>query len=144
MRTPPRSKITVSAAGAAAAAGVGTVMRDVDSGGGGAARKRRMGFHRSLAWSRLCRKPAPARLAGLLEDGIGDRHQMRVDALQVAQDVEMERAGLDRLRPVAPEALEMLVGGQALALAKAHLLGEQLARDRRIARHKGGEGELEG
>jgi hypothetical protein len=37
-------------------------------------------------------------LAGLVEDRKGDRADVRVDALQVAQDVEVQGARVDALR----------------------------------------------
>lgn len=77
-----------------------------------------------------------AELARLLEDGIGDRGQMRVDALQVAQDVEMQGARLDALDPPAPEPLQMPLGGGALALAELHLLLQKLARHLDVAPHE--------
>jgi hypothetical protein len=47
---------------------------------------------------------------GLLEDGIGDGGEMAVDALEVAHDVEMDRAGLDGLGPALAQAREVAVG----------------------------------
>jgi len=54
---------------------------------------------------------------------------MRVDALQVAQDVEMQRAGLNALRPSFAQALEMMLGRGPLHLAHRYLLAQELSRD---------------
>jgi hypothetical protein len=43
-------------------------------------------------------RPAGLQFAGCLENRIGDRADVRVDALEVTQDVEMERARLYAFR----------------------------------------------
>src|SRR5687767_8364635 len=56
--------------------------------------------------------------AGLLEDRVGDRADVRVDALEVVDDVEVQRARLDRLHRLPRQALEMRVGVLLLELAQ--------------------------
>jgi hypothetical protein len=51
---------------------------------------------------RLAPQPGGSQRAGAIEDRVGDRGQVRVDALEVADDVEVQRAGLDAGRP-SPE-----------------------------------------
>ena len=53
---------------------------------------------------------AVVQFAGELQDRIGDRGQVPVDALEVADDVEMDRARLDRFRPAFAQPREMAVG----------------------------------
>src|SRR5436190_18746205 len=84
----------------------------------------------------LARQPALPELAGLLQDRIGDRGQVRVDALEVAQDIEVQRAGLDALDAAASQALQMPLGSGALALAELHLLLQELARHLDVAGHE--------
>src|SRR5581483_1416654 len=74
-----------------------------------------------------------AQLSRSLEDRIGDRRQMRVDSLQVADDVEVDGAGLDALGAALAQSGEMPLGG--LELAAAHVgVGEQEAtRERHVA-----------
>ena len=112
------------------------------------------------------RLPGPqaraAELAGLLEDRVGDGGQMRVDPLQVAQHVEMQRARLDRLgQPVAQPAEVPLAGlassarsrsfsatrSRATAASRgdedrqrpAHLLGDQRVEGADVRPAVGGE-----
>src|SRR5688500_18974091 len=69
---------------------------------------------------------------------------MRVDALEVAQDVEMQRAGLDALGPAAAQAVQIAVGGFAFAVAEADLLLEELAGHADVATDEDGERQLDG
>ena len=55
-------------------------------------------------------QPRAAELARLLEDRVGDRGQVGVDPLEVAQHVEMQRARLDRLRQPVAQAAEVALG----------------------------------
>jgi len=67
----------------------------------------------------LIPQPARLQLAGSLEDRIGDRTDMRVDALEVAQHIEMERTRLDAFRSTFAQPREM-------TLRKRELRGSEL------------------
>src|SRR5688500_18128155 len=75
-----------------------------------------------LAQARRLERP------GLLEDRIGDRADVRVDALEVVDDVEVQRTGLDRLHGLPGKAAQMRVRVLLLELAQLHLGGEQALR----------------
>src|SRR5437016_4455353 len=60
--------------------------------------------------------------AGLLENRISDGADVRVDTLEVADQVEMERRCLDALRGIARQPLDMRIGVRALEVAEEHLL----------------------
>ena len=62
-------------------------------------------------------QPRVGELAGRLEDRIGDRGQVAVDALEVADHVDVDRAGLDRFRPALAQPGEVAVGRLGLGLA---------------------------
>src|SRR5579883_806054 len=79
-------------------------------------------------------QPRIGQFAGGFQDRIGDRRQMAVDALQIADDVHMDRAGLDRLGPALAQAGEMAVGGLRLGFADRRLLGHQPARKVEVTR----------
>src|SRR5271170_830865 len=63
---------------------------------------------------------------------------MRVDPLEVAQHVEVERAGFDTLDPAGADAGEMRLGRTGFEIAKYFLFAEQLARGAHIAGHEHG------
>ena len=70
--------------------------------------------------------------AGGFQHRIGDRADMRMDALEVAQHVEMQRRRLQALRPAFAQPLEMPVGGFKLGAAQLGLFREAVcARPRR-------------
>ena len=75
----------------------------------------------------------------LLEHGIGHRADVRVDALEVAQHVEMGRRRLHRLRPALAQPLEMALGCRQLGGAQLHLVRDQLARLADVAGHEHGD-----
>ena len=79
-------------------------------------------------------EPRIGELAGRLEDRIGHRGEVAVDALEVADHVHVDRAGLDRFRPALAQAGEVAVGRLGLGLAHGGLLGDQPARQRDVAR----------
>src|SRR6266850_2927076 len=60
--------------------------------------------------------------AGGFENGIGHRAEQRVHALEVGDEIEMQRTGLDRLWCVAGEALKVAVGVLHLQFAERDLL----------------------
>jgi len=64
---------------------------------------------------------------------------MGVDPLQVAQQVEMQRAGLDTLNPAGADAGEMRLGRPRFEIAEHFLLAEQLARGACIVGHEHGD-----
>src|SRR6185437_8763904 len=110
------------------------------------ARRRRRRFVGHVAGRKhiACRlEPRRLQLAGSFEHRVRDRADMRVDAFQVAQDVEMKRARLDALGAALAQAREMIVGGDALGLAHRHLLLDEPARDLGVARDEDAERELE-
>src|SRR5262245_60795771 len=59
-----------------------------------------------------------------------------MDALEVAQHVEMRRRGLQRLRPALAQPLEMTLGRRQLRSAQLHLVRDQLARLVEVAGHE--------
>src|SRR5262245_31616806 len=65
--------------------------------------------------------------AGRLEDRVGDRTDVRIDALQVADQVEVQRAGLDALRGVVLQPRDVAGCVLVLQVAEARLLLQQLA-----------------
>ena len=56
-------------------------------------------------------QPRPRQQAALLEHRIGHRGQQRVDLLEVADGVEVDRAGLDTLRRAVAQPHEMALAG---------------------------------
>src|SRR6185369_6893610 len=76
---------------------------------------------------------AAAQLAGLLEDRVGGRAEEGVDAAHVADDVQVQRAGLDGLHGLAREPVQVRVMIAALEVAEAFLLHEQVLRALEIA-----------
>src|SRR5262245_24507626 len=77
---------------------------------------------------------ALAQLAARLQDRVGDRGDMGIDALQIAQDVEMERARLDRGYLALAQPGEMALGRVPLGEPDIVLLGDELARHLGISR----------
>src|SRR6186997_1500400 len=63
--------------------------------------------------------------AGRLEDRVGDAADVRVDPLEVADQVEVERARLDALRGVLAQAGDVVGGVLVLEVAEVRLLLEQ-------------------
>ena len=61
---------------------------------------------------------------------------MRIDALEVADDVQMQARGRQRFGLARRQALDMRFGGAALEFAEADLLAQQLARHAHVARHE--------
>src|SRR5688572_12395495 len=70
----------------------------------------------------LVDEAAAPQSAVLLEDGMGDGRGMRGDALQVAGDVDMQRAGLDTLRIPPSHPFEMALDRRPLEIAHTLLL----------------------
>ena len=58
---------------------------------------------------------------------------MRVDALQVADHVQVQRRGLDALRRVLHEPRDVRIGVRALEITEKDLLGEELLRAFQVA-----------
>src|SRR5688572_20225971 len=65
-------------------------------------------------------QPCGLQRAGLLEDRVGDRADVRVDALEVVDDVQVQRAGLDRLQGLAGEAPQVGVDRKSTRLNSSH------------------------
>ena len=102
----------------------------------GGASSRRSGA-RSRAAVLAFLQAALAQGVGAFEDRIADRGDMAVDPLEVANDVEMDRAGLDRFSAAAvAQALEMALRGAPFGIAHRRLLGEELARQSQVARRE--------
>src|SRR5687767_5241964 len=68
-----------------------------------------------------------------LEDRVDDGRQMAVNALEIADDVEMDRARLDRLGPAAAQPREMALGGVLLEEPRRGLFRVEPAREGEIA-----------
>ena len=62
-----------------------------------------------------------------------------MDALEVAQDVEMQRRGFEAFRPAFAQPLEMPVGGFELGVAQFGFFAQQLARGLDVAGHEDAE-----
>jgi hypothetical protein len=65
-------------------------------------------------------------LTRCLQHGVGDRADMRMDSLQVAKHVQMQRARLDTLRSSLAQPGQMMVGGGKLRAPQRGLLGKEL------------------
>ena len=68
---------------------------------------------------------------------------MAVDALQIADQVEMDRTGLDALGAAGPDALVVAFGSALFGQAQVGLFLQQLARHFHIARHEQVAGHLQ-
>ena len=91
---------------------------------------RRLGWLPPLTGScpalfRILAETARQQLAAAFEHRVGRRRQMRVDALQVAHDVEVQPGGLDAFRSCIP-AQEVRLGGAGFELAEDLLFADQL------------------
>src|SRR5438552_17126844 len=71
---------------------------------------------------------ALAQLPGGFQDRVGGRAEEGIDAPHVADDVEVQRAGLDRLQRLPGEALEAGVVVGALEVAEAPLFRAEVRR----------------
>jgi hypothetical protein len=78
--------------------------------------RRRSGLHEARAREH----------AGLLEDRVSDRADVRIDALEVGDEVEVERRSLDAFERIAGKAPEVRVRIRPLEVAEQHLLREEL------------------
>ena len=78
-------------------------------------------------------QPARLQLAGRFQDRIGDRADMRINALEVAQDVEMQRARLDACGQPFAQPGKMVFGRGALGFADRGFFLDQLAGDLDVA-----------
>src|ERR1700676_1049447 len=94
----------------------------------------------------VCRGFAPTQrgvleTAGLersraLEHGVGSRTQVRVHTLEIAQNVQIQRVRLDRLRRSFPQAREVALRGRKFLLAQLRFCSDQLTGNVHIARHE--------
>ena len=66
--------------------------------------------------------------AAFIENGMSNRDNMSVDALQVAQHVEMERTRLEAVDPPVAQPLQVPFGGFLLHAPHVHLHLDELAR----------------
>src|SRR5262245_51080548 len=62
----------------------------------------------------------------LLEDRVGDRTDVRVDAPEIRDQVEVKRRSLDAVQRVSGETVEMRIGVGPLQLAERYFLRKQL------------------
>ena len=89
-----------------------------------------IGIERSVSAVRgsalRCRQDPLGRPGGI-QHRISDRADVRMDAFQVAQHVEVQRGRFQGLRPAFAQALEMPLGGGELGVAQLRLLGDQPA-----------------
>ena len=74
-------------------------------------------------------QPVGLQFAGCLENRIGDRADVRVDALEVAQDVEMERARLYAFRATFTQSRQMTVRTGELRGSELRFFLDERARD---------------
>ena len=81
--------------------------------------------------------------ARTLEDGVSRRAQVRVDALEIAQNVQIERVRLDGLRRPLAQARQIPLGGRELALPQLCFCRDQLTSNVQIARHEDSDRELQ-
>ena len=84
-------------------------------------------------------EPRCAKRAVRLQDRVRRPGEMRGDALEVAQDVEMQRAGLDRRDRAGAQAPEMAFRRLALDRAEPVLLGDELPREVEVAGDEDGQ-----
>src|SRR5262249_43128673 len=63
-------------------------------------------------------QPGLAELSRGIQDRIGDRGQVRVDSLEIAQHVEVEAARLDAVEIAAAQAGEVILRGDPVELAE--------------------------
>jgi hypothetical protein len=82
---------------------------------------------------------AGQQLAEPFEDRVGRSRDMRIDPLQVAQQIKVQRAGLDAFDPAGAYAAEMRLGRARLEIAEDLLLAEQATHRPRVVRqeHRG-------
>src|SRR5688500_4031332 len=78
-------------------------------------------------------QPRLGELALGLEDRVDHGREMAVDALEVADDVEMDGARLDRFGPAAAQPREMALGRVLLEQPRRGLLRVEPARQRDVA-----------
>src|SRR5207237_2577798 len=76
------------------------------------------------------------KLTGCLQHGISDRANMRMNALEVTQHVEMQRGGFEALWPSLAQPLQVPLGRGELGVAQGGFLGEQPMRLARVSRHE--------
>src|SRR3546814_17499603 len=81
-------------------------------------------------------QPAGAQRSRLLEQRIGHRGDVAVDSLQVADQVEVQAAALDRLRPPGAQAVEMALRRGPLGVAYRDFFVQQSPRQAHVARHE--------
>lgn len=74
---------------------------------------------------------------------MGGRGDMRRDALEVADDVEMQGAGLDPLGPPVAQTAQMALRRRLLHVANTHLSLQQRARRALVAGHEHPNGEAQ-
>src|SRR5437870_408414 len=82
-------------------------------------------------------------ISDLLKDRDRERRDMRADALQVRQDVEVDLRRLDGLGEARPQPIEVRLAQVALALPDHRALVEDLLRQSAVVRGEGGDGPLE-
>lgn len=69
----------------------------------------------------------------VVHNRVGDRDDVGVDALQVAQHVEMQRAGLEAVRAAVAQALQMALGRLFLHAPDLDLHFHQLLGELEVA-----------
>src|SRR5690348_14029093 len=83
---------------------------------------------RSDLYSGALGQPAFEKVAALLQDGVGDGYEQRIDFLQAARDFEMHAARLDAFGRSRLQPPQVAVMAAALELAHFFLLHDELAR----------------
>src|SRR3954462_4158449 len=91
---------------------------------------------RSCQLFRVVPEPAGQQFATPFKDRIGSRGKVCIDALQIAQDVEVKPSRLHDFRPFFACHTEMSLGGAGLDVSEDLLLAKQLSRRTGIFRHE--------
>src|SRR5262249_33217544 len=76
---------------------------------------------------------ALGQIAGHFQDRISHRREVGIDTLEIANDIEMDGAGLDRFRPRLAQPRVMAVGGGKLGDAHRGLFRQQPPRQGDVA-----------
>src|SRR5277367_2040010 len=84
-------------------------------------------------------KPPHSKFADRVEDGVGNRADMRVNPSQITQNVEVKRCGLYCLRTALAQTIEVPLSGSELQIAQRAFLDQKLAGFIRVSRHEDAE-----
>ena len=92
---------------------------------------------------RLSPQPAYTQVAGLLEDTIDSRGEMRLDPLEVAGDIKLQRARFDFVTSAAAHVGEMTLCCVSLDITELLLFRYEPACSLRVFEHENRDCELE-